>query len=267
MKTRIFHRIAGVAFGLSLFAFSPAIAEANDLQICKASDTTNPVTGTFHFSVTGGATAEVDVAVGECSAGFAATAGIPIVVIETAVAGTILTSVTATVIGGSPIPVTSDLTARSATVTLGEGQAPASMTFTNASIPGPPPVNGRWTGGGSIFTESGIRVTHGLELHCEISDLPNNLEINFAGNRFHLDVETSASCSVDPTTGIATIIGTGTGTYNGTAGATISFTLTDAGEPGSNDFASFLISFGGNVVLSASGTLTFGNQQFHKDNK
>jgi hypothetical protein len=266
MKTRIFHRIAGVAFGLSLFAFSPAVAEANDFRICKASDTTNPVTGTFHFSVTGGSTFEVDVAVGSCSEFQAATAGIPIVAIETATAGTILTSVTATA-DGSSIPVTSDLTARSATVTLAAGQGPATMTFTNASIPGPPPVNGRWTGGGSIFTESGIRVTHGLELHCEISDLPNNLEINFGGNRFHLDVETSASCSVDPTTGIATIIGTGTGTYNGTAGATISFTLTDAGEPGSNDFASFLISSGGNVVLSASGTLTFGNQQFHKDNK
>ncbi|OLD61385.1 MAG: hypothetical protein AUI33_14645 [Ignavibacteria bacterium 13_1_40CM_2_61_4] len=30
------------------------------------------------------------------------------------------------------------------------------------------------TGGGSVFTETGVRVTHGLELHCDANDQPNN---------------------------------------------------------------------------------------------
>src|SRR5882672_5886748 len=56
---------------------------------------------------------------------------------------------------------------------------------------------GRMTGGGSVFTtdgtevQTGDRVTHGFEIHCGAENgtipLPNNLEINWSGNRFHLD--------------------------------------------------------------------------------
>ena len=125
---------------------------------------------------------------------------------------------------------------------------------------------GRFTGGGSIFTESGERVTHGFELHCSTTETPNNFEVNFGSNRFHLENLTSVGCSLNPATGVATISGTGTGRYNGAAGATLSFTFTDAGEPGRlTDFASYLLTdAGGGVVLSASGLLDSGNQQFHK---
>src|SRR5438093_804569 len=69
-----------------------------------------------------------------------------------------------------------------------------------------PPQPGRMTGGGSIFTSSsdffvpaGTRITHGFELHCDASELPNNLEVNIhqangAGATFHLDTLTTASC-------------------------------------------------------------------------
>src|SRR3954453_19059186 len=61
---------------------------------------------------------------------------------------------------------------------------------------------GRMTGGGSIFTDSGVRVTHGFELHCSPESgptrEPNNLEINWdSGNHFHLNTLTSGDCSSD----------------------------------------------------------------------
>ena len=57
---------------------------------------------------------------------------------------------------------------------------------------------GRMTGGGSIFTESGTRVTHGFELHCDIDVGPNNLQVNFDGNSFHLESLTAVNCYDDP---------------------------------------------------------------------
>jgi hypothetical protein len=131
------------------------------------------------------------------------------------------------------------------------------------------------TGGGSIFTATGQRVTHGLELHCDVTDVPNNLEINWGGNSFHLDKLVAASCYTDPSIDSGhpaapfnTFVGFGTGTYDGTAGASVTFTLTDAGEPGKNDTATITIRNNlGTVVLTATGNLDSGNQQAHTDNK
>lgn len=131
------------------------------------------------------------------------------------------------------------------------------------------------TGGGSVIDLSGTpstRVTHGFELHCDISKKPNNLEVNWGnGNKFHLTSLTSAFCFDDPTivpnppaAGFDTYIGTGTGTLNGVAGATITFTFTDAGEPGTNDNAKIKITdSGGTIVVNVSGNLHNGNHQAH----
>jgi hypothetical protein len=40
------------------------------------------------------------------------------------------------------------------------------------ACPGSP---GRMTGGGSVFETDGTRVTHGFELHCDVTDVPNTL--------------------------------------------------------------------------------------------
>ena len=122
------------------------------------------------------------------------------------------------------------------------------------------------TGGGSVF--QGSRVTHGFELHCDIS-LPNNLEINWEGNRFHLTQLDSATCSDDsniseeqPVAGFDTFVGSGVGRLNGVDGATIDFKLTDAGEPGGGvDRAEFSIG----MVLAVAGPLDKGNHQAHPE--
>jgi hypothetical protein len=127
------------------------------------------------------------------------------------------------------------------------------------------------TGGGSVFGKGSQRVTHGFELHCDPEVGPNNLEVNWAGNHFHMEELLTAVCSDDPSiapppppAGFDTYVGTGTGRCNGVAGASISFTFTDAGEPGTKDTATFDITgcpdIGG---ISVSGPLKKGNHQAH----
>ena len=146
-----------------------------------------------------------------------------------------------------------------------------------ATGPYPYELDGRMTGGGSIFPTENLRVTHGFELHCDVNDKPNRLQVNWEGNRFHLEELTSAQCSDDPTINplprqapFDTYRGTGTGRYNGKDGARIDFKLTDAGEPGRRDRARFEIrDASGKRVLhgTAAKRLTFGNHQAHPNNK
>ena len=126
------------------------------------------------------------------------------------------------------------------------------------------------TGGGSIFTANGTRVTHGMTLPCSVGGNPPgglNLEINSEGNQFHLATLTSASCVKQGDTWILTATGTGEWRANGTRSpATIEFRVTDAGEPGVNDEATYTIRVGSTVVLTATGRLDRGNHQFHPTN-
>ncbi|MBC7730040.1 MAG: hypothetical protein H7242_21025, partial [Microbacteriaceae bacterium] len=134
---------------------------------------------------------------------------------------------------------------------------------------------GRMTGGGSIFTEVGTRVTHGFELHCDIDIVPNNLEVNWDRNNFHLDALTSVFCYDDPALNplprpapFDTLVGVGTGTLNGKAGYTVRFTFTDNGEPGHTDFAQIeILDPQGKRVLFVADNLHNGNQQAHPENK
>jgi hypothetical protein len=137
------------------------------------------------------------------------------------------------------------------------------------------PAIGRMTGGGGQVTIGDVFVSRGLTLHCDIT-LSNNLEINWAGNRWHLDKPiTSASCIDDPAVNPApppapfdTFIGEGVGRLNGVDGYLVQFTFVDGGEPGGrNDRAAILItapdgSTALNVPMSA---LTRGNLQAHYD--
>jgi hypothetical protein len=154
----------------------------------------------------------------------------------------------------------------------GTDQFGANVTATaNATVKViPTPAVGRMTGGGSVFNGT-LRVTHGFELHCDASKPPNNLEVNWEGNRFHLENLTSATCIDDPAirpnppvAPFDTYIGAGIGNYNGVPGATAKWIFTDAGEPGTKDHANIQIfDANGNLVLSVSNFLDKGNQQAH----
>jgi uncharacterized repeat protein (TIGR01451 family) len=139
------------------------------------------------------------------------------------------------------------------------------------------PVEGRMTGGGSGFTEDQTRVTHGFELHCNTNIGPNNLQVNFDGNRFHLESLITATCldtEIDQSPGpyknapFDTYIGSGSGRLNGVAGYLVDFTFTDAGEPGKNDRIELTIrDANGQVIATLSDSLDRGNHQTHRENK
>lgn len=134
-----------------------------------------------------------------------------------------------------------------------------------------PVLNGRMTGGGSVFQASGTRFAHGFVLQCDANRGPNNLQINWAGgNRFHLTSLTSVLCYDDPNldegkplAGFDTMEGTGVGEFNGVPGATITFKFTDNGEPGGADLAEFTIDDGVNPPIVVSNLLDKGNHQAH----
>lgn len=142
------------------------------------------------------------------------------------------------------------------------------LLYRNETLP-PPPLDGRMTGGGSVFLGD-TRFTHGFELHCNVNDLPNNLEVNWPDNRFHLTALTSVVCTDDPAlnplprkAGFDTYTATGVGLHNGQPGATIEFVFTDDGEPGTKDHATMTITPAGGSPVTVDGYLTKGNHQAH----
>ena len=136
--------------------------------------------------------------------------------------------------------------------------------------------DGRFTGGGSQVRIGDVRVTRGLTIHCDLL-LSNNLEVNWGGKRFHMTEHlTTVECSDDPNiiqappvAPLDTLIGVGTGRYNGVDGYTIEFTLQDFGEPGSADRMAIKIyetANPANVVLNVPlQVLAGGNLQAHFD--
>jgi hypothetical protein len=161
------------------------------------------------------------------------------------------------------------------------GFLPASLLWTGAGMAlreEPSGLDGRITGGGSNFKIGDIRITKGLQLHCDLRD-PNNFQINWPGHSFHLLDLTAANCTEDPdiiqqppaSSPFDTFQAEGTGRLKngGTTDfdATVDFILVDAGEPGVDDTAEIVIRDGdGNVVLNLPvSNLDRGNFQTHKD--
>lgn len=147
----------------------------------------------------------------------------------------------------------------------------AEVATLNETDPPPDPATGRFTGGG--FQLSAARVTRGFTIHCDLV-LSNNLEVNWGGNHFHMTQHlTTVACTDDddilqppPAAPVDTIVGVGTGRYNGVDGYTIEFTLVDAGEPGRNDQAALRIFNGtGDVLNIPLSRLDGGNVQAHFD--
>ena len=141
---------------------------------------------------------------------------------------------------------------------------------------GESPGTGRFTGGGHQIRVGDARVTRGLTIHCDLL-LSNNLEVNWGGNKFHMTEHlVTVACTDDPAIDqfppaapLDTLIGVGSGRYNGTDGYTIEFTLVDYGEPGSSDQMGILIyetANPANVALNVPLQLmSGGNLQAHFD--
>ena len=164
---------------------------------------------------------------------------------------------------------------------MGTGFLPASLDWSAAGMAiredDPPGLDGRITGGGSHFTVDGVRLTKGLQLHCDLRE-PNNFQLNWQGNSFHLLDLTAANCTEDPdiiqqppaSSPFDTFNGVGTGRLKmggqWDSDATVDFVLVDAGEPGINDTALIVIRNGmGDIVVQVEGFLDKGNFQTHKD--
>jgi hypothetical protein len=144
------------------------------------------------------------------------------------------------------------------------------------TTPPPPPslLPGRMTGGGVQISIGNVSISRGFTIHCDII-LSNNIEINWPGNKWHLDKPiTSATCIDDPTISpqpppapFDTFIGKATGRLNGVDGSRLEFTFVDAGEPGRKDKSQLRIfAPNGTVVLDVPlGFLDHGNLQAHYD--
>jgi hypothetical protein len=141
-------------------------------------------------------------------------------------------------------------------------------------------ITGRMTGGGSIF-QGDVRITHGFELHCGVNDAgtivpgPNNLEVNWEGNHFHLESMIFSVCTTDdgfsarpPAAPFTTLDAAGMGIYNNGESCRASWRFTDYGEPGVNDLIvrlGIVCPIAGSVLNVTTPTkLTFGNHQAHK---
>ena len=126
----------------------------------------------------------------------------------------------------------------------------------------------RWIGSGSII-QGDLRVTHGFKLHCSVDQLPNNLQVNWGGNHFHLTqltaVVSSDNTAIDPKPprgGCDTYHGWGVGKYDGVDGYQAEWIFTDAGEPGRGDWAWIKITApNGDTVMEVKGHLKSGNHQ------
>ncbi len=168
----------------------------------------------------------------------------------------------------------------------GDGSCPseplslaARQGITLANGEEPPPeqcsfIEGRMTGGGGQIIIGNVFVSRGLTIHCDIV-LSNNLEINWPGNKWHIDKPLDAATCIDdpafnpvpPRAPFDTFIGVGTGSLNGVDGSVVMFTFIDNGEPGRTDMASIQIfDAGGALVLNVPlSNLDRGNLQAHYD--
>ena len=251
-------------------------------EVCKAySGTPGPSPVNFTYTVDIGTNGSIDVTngaisvpAGECRLVWGADGFGDTVTITEQVPAGYSSSITVLTVATPPVgPQT--ILGNVATGRVGSGRGVTALYVNTA---GPLEGDGRFTGGGNqIKLDDNVRVSRGLTIHCDLL-LSNNLEVNWGqGNNFHMTEHlTTVSCTDDPDiiqapppAPLDTLIGTGTGKFNGVDGYTVQFTLQDFGEPGTADKMAIRIfetANPSNVVLNIPlNLLANGNLQAHFD--
>ncbi len=162
----------------------------------------------------------------------------------------------------------------------GKGTPPPNCEDTSKGTPPgcePPAIRGRMTGHGQVFDYAGFDKI-GWEFRnsvCQADRFPD-LKVAFGGAKFVLEAYSEEGLICEdrpgisegsPKAGFDTIRGQGTGTLDGVPGYDVSFRFTDAGEPGTGDTATILITGpDGGVVLSVEDVAIEdgGNHQAHR---
>lgn len=132
---------------------------------------------------------------------------------------------------------------------------------------GAPIVQSGWMVGQGTLTSAAGTVHIALSLSCQAGQGPKNLQVMVGPHHFKLDQLTTSGCTNDPAidpgapaTVFDTLAGTGSGKYDNVTGYQASFTLKDAGEPGTSDSVHIVITNAQNViVLDVTGPLATGN--------
>ncbi len=151
----------------------------------------------------------------------------------------------------------------SMSVSVTNANCPSSVTACLEDISLVHLSTGHLTGWTRLRT-SGAEVTTSLDLPCNVSQFPKQLDVNWAdGNRFNLTSLISAHCVDTPNlfktgdAGFDTHIGSGVGLCNGLP-ASATWTFRDGGRT-KND--SFVLNIAGGCSLSVSGNLRRGSLQ------
>lgn len=159
-------------------------------------------------------------------------------------------------------PMTSTVTVKLVDADGGES-APASVTVTIAA----PVLQAGWMVGHGTVASSFGPAQLAFSISCDAGVGQESLHVNAGLHKLKLETLSSSACSDDPAIDpglpavpFDTLIGAGTGRYDGVAGFPVTFAFTDAGEPGGSDLVSITVTNSqGNVVLSATGLLSKGN--------
>jgi hypothetical protein len=185
----------------------------------------------------------------------------------TASASSQTVSVPATAVG----PLTGTITVTSGSATLTSSGSTVAMVFrTNPSPLVCTPATGNIKGNFGfdiLLLKNDPSGTGNYALNCNPTQ-PGTLDINWGVHRFQLQTVGSVTCLLvgNPTSSAAPVnemIGSGTGELDGVTGYTVSFTLTDQGQPGNvTNFLIYQTANPSNVVLNVQlQSLIQGNLQ------
>lgn len=143
------------------------------------------------------------------------------------------------------------------TYTISDGKGGTATAQVEVTVSAAESKIGSIKGGGAIATAAGGMASFAYSLNSSYIPAPNSLELSWDQGSFKLSTLNSLTLISAPTANYGK--GTGSGTYNGVPGAAIEFLFSDS-LTGDSDTAVIIVKDAeGNVVLSATGSLSSGD--------